>query len=256
MPVDLGTTDPKQDAEATNILKKENELGRAAKALLESQRRLMREPAITAQMGEISKQMYGQGQIAQTDSLSALPNELKCNIWSFLDGPADKLMFALTCKWNAAMFEMLKIGPEVAQPKAASKGSKSKKKASTTTSNKTSTKKSKRRVVKKSDFIHLIPVLQRLEEWMPPKYRLCFECLRFRRKDVVKEKGRHKGYWTPGVKIQAKKSKLNSKDVNTMRQTGPHCPECTVRRSLQVVKTKGRFKELEEIVDETVGLNS
>ena len=46
-------------AEAEAILKKELQMARDAKQTLESQRRLVKEPAIRAQMGEISKQIVG-----------------------------------------------------------------------------------------------------------------------------------------------------------------------------------------------------
>ncbi|KAK5330917.1 hypothetical protein LTR70_000239 [Exophiala xenobiotica] len=246
-------------AEAEAILKKELQMARDAKQTLESQRRLVKEPAIRAQMGEISKQIYSNGQLVQTDCLSALPNELKCHIWSFIEHPADRLMFAITCKWNAAMFEMLKIGPKGAPPASIAKTSKSSsKKASTaSTDKKGPATKLRKPSVKQSDFVHLISVLQRLEKWMPPRYRLCYECLRFRRKDLVKEtfikdKGRVRGSWTPGVTMALKK-RVN---VKAVRQNGAHCPECGLRRKLDVLKLKGEFKELQHILSDTVGVNS
>lgn len=190
--------------------------------------------------------------------MSALPNELKCSIWSFIGDPADRLMFALTCKWNSAMFEMLKIGPEAAEPKTTSEASKStsSKVSKTSANKKASTKKPRKAAIKRSDFVHLIPVLQRLQAWTHPRYKLCYECLRFRRKDLSKEKGLEKSSWTKGVAMELKKSKLNSKDVISIRQNGAHCPECSLRRKLDVLKLKGKFKELSQIVTNTVGLNS
>ena len=173
-----------------------------------------------------------------------LPTEIKCHIWSCLKDPADKLMFALTCKWNAAMFEDLKVRVKEDSSKSTTKGS--------VTPSKRGTKKPKKANVKQSDYVHLIPILVRLQEWMPSKYKLCLECLRFRRKDLVKERGREKGRWTSGATVELKK-KIN---VKATRQNGTHCPECYLRTTLQVLKLKGTYKEMSRIVTDTVGVSS
>jgi len=168
-------------------------------------------------------------------------------------------MFALTCKWNAAMFEMLKPGPKEVPSASTAKSSKPSSTSAGTTSadKKGSAKKPRKAAVKQSDLMHLIPVLQRLKKWMPPRYRLCYECLRFRRKDLVREafikdKGRIRGSWTPGVTMELKKRVT----VKAVRQNGAHCPECGVRRKLEVLTIKGEFKELKQMISDMAGVNS
>ena len=151
------------------------------------------------------------------------------------------------------MFEMLKIGPKSTAKISEFTSSNA---SRTYSVRKVPAKSSQKSAVKKSEFVHLIPVLQRLQPWMYPKYKLCYECLRFRRKDLCKEKGLEKHSWTKGVTIKLKKGKLSSKEVATIRQDGAHCPECSLRRKLDVVRLKGKFKEWSQIINDTVGLKS
>ena len=157
------------------------------------------------------------------------------------------------------MFEMLKIGPRTAGPRLTAKISEpmSSNASRTYAVKKALMKSPQNSAVKKSELAHLIPVLQRLQPWMHPKYKLCYECLRFRRKDLCKERGLEKNSWTKGgVTLELKKGKLSGKEVATIRQDGAHCPECSLRRKLDVVRLKGKFKEWSQIINDTVGLKS
>lgn len=165
-------------------------------------------------------------------------------------------MLALTCKWNAATFETLKTSkqqPTTAKPtKIASKKSK----ASTPSSDQEQAPKA-RNAVKKPPKSELIPVLQRLQDWMPDTYKLCYECLRFRSRHArADEKGfAESGGWG-GKSMPLVHRRLTPAMMRTMMVQGQRCPECCVRKHLETQTLKQEFKETVKIVRRTVGLNT
>lgn len=174
---------------------------------------------------------------------------MKSHIWSYLDSPADRLMLALTCKWNMVMFEDLKA--QLEQPKTTKKLTKAKASAKPNASSKPIMPKKPRATA--ANKLELVPVLQRLQDWMPVKYKLCYTCLRFSPKTSrIKLPGAEIG-WT-GKSLHTR-AKLTQKDLTPMMQHGYTCPECASRLKHDLLSSKQSYKEIQATIRETIGFN-
>lgn len=165
-------------------------------------------------------------------------------------------MFALTCKWNAATFEMLKESKQ--QPVTAKNPKKASTKSKTNTPSSDQERGSKARAaIRRPSKSDLISVLQRLQVWMPTNCKLCYECLRFRpRNAAADEKGfAENGGWG-GRNFPIKDGKLTPAMVRKMTVQGQRCPECCIRKHMETQSLKHDFKEMTKIVRRTVGFNT
>lgn len=180
--------------------------------------------------------------VGQRDILSRLPAELQCLVWSSLTYPADRLMLALTCKSHAWMFERLKGNGQK------SKSTKKSPRSAAGLKDVPKPAPASKRAPTKTERIH---VLYRLQAWMPHSYRLCYECLRFRRRvnnckfkpvSNFPEKGSWSGravtlMLTDDGGILARSLKESIKYAH-------RCPECCVRAHLNTIAHKKEHKQL------------
>lgn len=166
---------------------------------------------------------------------------------SYLVYPADRLMLALTCKSQAAVFEDIKHSAKrkaqythAAKLTASSSG-----KAKSSSASKTRKTPTPTKALTKADRLH---VLIRLETWMKG-YRLCCDCLRYipkgkpKRKMTVVSSGRDT--WS-GKKLTplAGNDREIAKLLKDNLKSGPRCPDCNERAHLETVAAKKEHKEL------------
>lgn len=184
--------------------------------------------------------------------LSKLPAELQRWIWSYLVLPADRLMLALTCKSHAAVFEELKGNTQ-------KKSSAPKKSEKAVAGPRSTTRSSpiRNKPATKPDKLY---VLYRLQGWMSTKYRLCYECVRFRKKIRSIRKGALtcavKDSWS-GTKFTLATEKDHDeqeimKELRDKIKTGSRCPECCERARLATVSAKKCHRDLKELLAKTL----
>lgn len=174
-------------------------------------------------------------------------------IVSLLDDPADRLMFGLTCKFNAATFEFFKnaaqSGEHSQQDKKQSSGSHS----ATPLNHTRVARKSAKRSSKKPLKSEILSVLIRLEDWMPNEYRLCYVCLKYRPKvgkGIDRGTVGTQGYWMKGKRIDPKTKWRSKSDFAKAVDLGPRCPDCKVRLDFNTLKATKEYKELARGVKE------
>lgn len=183
---------------------------------------------------------------SEKDKLRQLPAELQHWVWSYLIHPADRLMLALTCKTHATVFEELKGSRH--------KTSASKRSAKATANSRgtPSTRLDQRRPPTKMDKLY---ILYRLQDWMPSKYRLCYECIRFRTRN--RETPLRKGALCPGGitnwsgrPLDLTSDGLDEKEVmnelKAVMKTSHRCPECCQRAQIDTVSAKKCHQELKK----------
>lgn len=179
---------------------------------------------------------YQNDPMQQTDEISALPNELKCLVWSYLDKQADKLMFALTCKWNAATYEGLKNK----QTQPAFKKVSPKSKVRATPSKKTAPPK------KKPTDPERLEVLWRLQKWEPLStksiYKLCYKCICFIPRSYIFYPEKNCPFNWGGRHVDLNAPKMKTPKART---EGYRCPECSAFTAGQMVSGTKEYEEAE-----------
>jgi hypothetical protein len=153
-----------------------------------------------------ASQLWSEGTISpQTGSkLVLLPAEVKLNIIGRLSTRTDEVLLSLTCKHFA---QMDFVHRKKLKEKTASGKDKSYSK------------------------VNKLGLLVKLKPWMPAKYKLCYNCLRFK---LAKIPG-----WKDNMEI------VDKKLANTRALTqGPKCGLCCAALEIQQGKGTAQYKQL------------
>lgn len=188
-------------------------------------------------------------QINAKDFTARLPQELASNVMASLNCPADRLMLALTCKHWASTFEHVKaFSPgmpfttlEVVRTKAG-KNTKTSRGGNATSSTRIKSNKPKQ--------TDQLKVFLRLDRWINPRYRPCYVCMKYFRRDVKQsEKLKVRGIQTffMSGKVHGPNDAFSAKGGPSMKKVqdnGPRCPDCSARRQIRVVRESIEYGKL------------
>lgn len=164
-------------------------------------------------------------------------------------------MFALSSKYNASTFEELKALEQLATPVQPAKRRGRTSEAAPPSSHQDAGKQVVRSKPKKLDPSELLAILVRLEPWMPKEYRICYVCLRFRRKDAKSQDKSQLGYWMKGKAVETFTGRKSKKELEKVQSLGPRCPDCTQRKRLENQRGTQEWHELREGVKRVFGRN-
>ena len=157
-------------------------------------------------------------------------------------------MLALSCKGHASMFEALKTSKQ--QPQANTK----KRKATSPASDSEKSKKPRKIGPKAPTKTEVIPILQRLHDWMSQNkaWQLCYICVRYRPRINTWSNGA-----SCGGKVQPWSTRKCTPTVlKRLEMEGHRCPECSERKELEFHRETQKWKETKKTIDRNTGLNS
>lgn len=260
-----------------SIVREQLAKAKAAEQSLRDMARWQKPPKPTAKLGIISASIVGhrfilnqislfaktllkyrnkpQAQLASKNCLNRLPNELQLLVWSHITDQPDRLMLALTCKWNAAMYESLKGMPQDAQKKKASP----KNKSTVVQVPKNSAKKPRPATISIKDRFAVMYRLQPKSDeqisFMPKKFRLCYNCLRFIPRSYIaasRPKGKGAGFGWSGKHLDLEVTGLKPKEVKAAMSIGYHCPDCVACAAFETVQMKKEAEQWKKVVERSL----